>query len=155
MNFKTFVQLVGIKTKHLGERLKLKNALAELGIQCSFCTFLIPKYFSCLKTLPSLLFFLFLFLRLLVMLMGWGREELFYQVSTAKGKTWPFFLLLCLSWAFLGSDGWDHMQAWAFLMYWSPPGSHSAATQFLSRLLSAPRLLSYYSPGCHLVEKLP
>lgn len=42
-----------------------------------------------------------------------------------------------------------------FLVYWSPSGSHSAATQFLSRLSSAPQLLSYYFPRCHLVEKLP
>lgn len=40
-------------------------------------------------------------------------------------------------------------------MYWSPSGSHSAATQLLSNLFSAPQLLSYYSPRCHLVEKSP
>lgn len=38
MNFKTFVQLVGIKVEQLEERLRLKNAGVEPGIQFSFCT---------------------------------------------------------------------------------------------------------------------
>lgn len=45
--------------------------------------------------------------------------------------------------------------SWAFLMYWSPLGSHSAASRLHSSLTSAPELLSYYSPCCHLVGKLP
>jgi len=110
VNLKRFVQLVGVKAQHLEERLKLKNASAELGIQCSFCTFLTPKHFSCLKTLPDLFFFLFLFPTLLVVFMGWGRIESFYQVATpgcAQDLTGfpPAVPVMSFFWMLVGNNG--------------------------------------------------
>lgn len=54
---------------------------------------------------------------------------------------------------FLGTDGRGHIQAEAFLIYWSPLRSHTAASQLHTSLTSSPQLLSYYSVCCYLVGK--
>lgn len=134
-----FVQLVGIKVEHLEERLRLKNAGVELGIQCSSCTFLTLRHTSGLKRLLLLCFSSLCFYSSrwhsqdgdgychFIRLLHPGRCK---TSCTFSGHWWKIEGL-CLSLGFL---------------------------VIITPVLSAPRdcfpwLLSYYSPRWHLVAK--